>query len=224
MKPVLRPYISGGRSGFTERGVEDYERRRYRGIDQRIVHAREVRMIRAYFKVIRASEGGGRPGAPALDIPCGYGRFTELLRSGGWAVVNSDLSWEMVRRAKDKSGFAGAVADAKRGLPFPSGLFSLIFSVRFFHHVHDPSDRAAILREFFRVSSGWAVVSFYRANGFHRLQRRIRRLFHKSRTNIKMIEPGRFEEEARAAGFEAVKVTPLFRGLHAYHLALLRKK
>jgi len=130
----------------------------------------------------------------------------------------------MVRRAKGKSGFAGAVADAKRGLPFPPGFFGLIFSVRFFHHVHDPSDRAAILREFFRVSSGWVVVSFYRANGFHRLQRRIRRLFNKSRTNIKMIEKGQFEQEARTAGFETVRVKPLFRGLHAYHLALLRKK
>jgi len=215
---------SGERSGFTERGVEDYERRRYRGIDQRIVHTREARMIRAYFKVIRAAEGGGRTGAPALDLPCGYGRFTELLRSAGWAVINSDLSLEMVRRANDKSGFAGAVADAKRGLPFPPGLFGLIFSVRFFHHVHDPSDRAAVLREFFRVSAGWVVVSFYRVNGFHKLQRRIRRLFNKSRTNIKMIEAGQFEVEARAAGFETVKVKPLFRGLHAYHLALLRKK
>lgn len=215
---------SGGRSGFTERGVEDYEHRRYRGIDQRIVHAREVRMIRKYFGIIRAAEGGGSPGTPALDLPCGYGRFTELLRSGGWAVVNSDLSWEMVRRAKGRSGSAGAVADAKRGLPFPSGVFGLIFSVRFLHHVHDPSERAAILGEFFRVSAGWAVVSFYRANGFHRLQRRIRRLFNKSRTNIKMIDPGQFEKEARAAGFEAVKVTPLLRGLHAYHLALLRRK
>ena len=215
---------SGERSKFTERGVEDYERRRYRGIDQRIVHAREVRMIRKYFGIIRAAEGGANPEAPTLDLPCGSGRFTELLRSGGWSVVNSDLSWEMVRRAKGRSGSEGAVADAKRGLPFLSGVFGLIFSVRFLHHVHDPSDRAAILGEFFRVSAGWMIVSFYRANGFHRLQRRVRRLFNKSRTNIKMIEPGRFEEEARAAGFEAVKVTPLFRGLHAYHLALLRKK
>jgi SAM-dependent methyltransferase len=214
----------GEQSEFTREGVEDYERRRYRGIDQRIVHAREVRLIRKYFGIMRAAEKKEPPERPVLDLPCGYGRFTGWLRENGRAVVNSDLSFEMVRRAGRKGGLPGAVANAKRGLPFRPGVFSLVFSVRFFHHVHDPSDRTAILREFCRVSSGWAIVSFYRMNGFHRLQRRLRRMFKKSRTAIKMIAPGQFEKEALDAGFETVKVRPLFRGLHAYHLALLRKK
>jgi len=213
-----------GGSKFTERGVEDYERRRYRGLDQKIVHAREIRLIRACFEAVRAAGGSGRAAAPALDLPCGYGRFTEALRRGGWDVTHCDLSLEMIRRAKDKSGLSGAVADAKRGLPFRSEAFPLVFSVRFFHHLHEPADRAAVLGEFYRVTSGWAIVSFYRANGLHRLQRRIRRLFNKSRTKIKMVESGRFEREAETAGFDVIKVKPLFRGLHAYHLALLRKK
>jgi hypothetical protein len=60
-------------------------------------------------------------------------------------------------------------------------------------------------------------------SGLHTFQRRIRRLFGKSRTNIKMIKAGNFEREAEAAGFETVSVLPLFRGIHAYHLALLKK-
>jgi len=204
--------------------VEDYERRRYRGLDQRIVHAREIRLIRACFRAMRAAGEDEARGAPALDLPCGYGRFTDALRNDGWALSHSDLSFEMVRRAKAKSGLSGAVADAKRGLPFRPGAFRLVFSVRFFHHLHDPADRAAVLGEFRRVSAAWAVVSFYRANALHRLQRRARRLFNKSRTNIKMIGAGQFEREAETAGFEVVFVKPLFKGLHAYHLALLRKK
>jgi SAM-dependent methyltransferase len=117
----------------------------------------------------------------------------------------------------------GAVANAKQGLPFKAGVFDVVFSVRFFHHVHDPLDRARILHEFHRATAGWAIVSFYRMNGLHGLQRRLRRKFHKSRTHIKMIEPGTFEKEAVAAGFEVVRVFPLFRGIHAYHLALLKK-
>ena len=155
-----------------------------------------------------------------LDLPCGYGRFSALLRGHARRLVNSDLSFEMVRRAalavpvasvSDCAGAAaeGVVANAKQGLPFKDG-------------VHDAGDREAILREFRRVASGWAIVSFYRTSGFHVLQRRLRRKMHKSRTNIKMIEPGTFEREAAAAGFEVVKIAPLFRGVHAYHLALLR--
>ncbi len=212
----------GPGSKFTAQGVREYERRRYRGIDQRIVHAREVRLINKFIAIVRKAESGNAPG-PFLDMPCGYGRFTEWLRSGGAALVNGDLSREMVRRAGAKSGIPGVVANATRGLPFKNGVFGIVFSIRFFHHLHDPADREAVLREFFRVSSGWVVISFYRMNGFHRLQRRIRRMMNKSRTNIRMIERGLFEREAEAAGLTPVSVKPLFRGLHAYHLALLKK-
>jgi SAM-dependent methyltransferase len=295
---------SGGPAGrpeaskFTEEGVRDYERRRYRGIDQRIVHARETRLIRKCFDRIRATHGLPEGGAAVLDLPCGYGRFTDLLRAYAGRLVASDLSFEMVRRAVHRPGPAvaavtgraaagvgaaaarakgrafgsplardlyprastaevdprakpggpddpvdsvvkddlvvadvadaverlvGAVANAKQGLPFKAGVFDVVFSVRFFHHVHDPLDRARILREFRRATAGWVIVSFYRMNGLHGLQRRLRRKFHKSRTHIKMIEPGTFEKEAAAAGFEVVRVFPLFRGIHAYHLALLKK-
>jgi SAM-dependent methyltransferase len=220
-------------SKFTEEGVRDYERKRYRGIDQRIVHARETRLIERNFAAIRAAGGFPETGAAVLDLPCGYGRFSALLRGHARRLVNSDLSFEMVRRAalavpaasvSDCAGAAaeGVVANAKQGLPFKDGVFDVVFSVRFFHHVHDAGDREAILREFRRVASGWAIVSFYRTSGFHILQRRLRRKMHKSRTNIKMIEPGTFEHEAAAAGFEVVKIAPLFRGVHAYYLALLR--
>jgi SAM-dependent methyltransferase len=235
-------------SKFTEEGVRDYERRRYRGIDQRIVHARETRLIERHFAAIREAGGVSGGGAAVLDLPCGYGRFSELLWKHARRLVNCDLSFEMVRRAgaaetgrawtnpgagpqapvsvpaAPASARAGIVANAKQGLPFKDGVFDVVFSLRFFHHVHDPRDRETILREFQRVTSGWAIVSFYRTSGFHGLQRRLRRKFHKSRTNIKMIEPGTFEREAAAAGFEVVKVAPLFRGLHAYHLALLKKQ
>ena len=43
-------------------------------------------------------------------------------------------------------------------------------------------------------------------------------------TNIKMLEKGIFEREAAAAGFAVGRIVPLFRGLHAYHLALLKKR
>jgi len=230
--PAARPEASK----FTGDGVRDYERRRYRGIDQRIVHARETRLIRKCFARIRAVQGLPEEGAAVLDLPCGYGRFSDLLRVYAGRLVASDLSFEMVRRTVRRTGLSeiggaaaaradrvqGAVANAKQGLPFKAGAFDVVFSVRFFHHVHDSLDRVRILGEFRRATAGWAIVSFYRMNGLHGLQRRLRRKFHKSRTNIKMIEPETFEKEAAAAGFEVVRVFPLIRGIHAYHLALLR--
>jgi SAM-dependent methyltransferase len=217
-------------SKFTRDGVRDYEKRRYRGLDQRIVHAREMRLLKKAFRRIdrdRAADAAGHAWGGerrVLDLPCGYGRFTPFLAGRAMSVFNSDLSLEMVRRAGEASGAPGAVANAVAGLPFREGSFETVFSIRFFHHLHDPAARAAVLSEFSRVASGWAVVSFYRLSGLHAAQRRLRRRFGKSRTNIKMIEPGQFEKEAEAAGFEIAAVRPLFRGVHAYHLALLKKK
>jgi SAM-dependent methyltransferase len=215
---------------FTRDGVRDYEKRRYKGLDQRFVHAREMRLLKQAFRRLdRESEkspaGPGRHPLPrALDLPCGYGRFTSFLNGRGFSVVNSDVSLEMVRRAGESSGAPGAAANAVQGLPFKDGSFEAVFSIRFFHHLHDPAARAAVLAEFRRVTAAWAVVSFYRMSGLHAAQRRLRRRFGKSRTNIRMIERGRFEAEAEAAGFDIVAVRPLLRGLHAYHLALLRRK
>jgi SAM-dependent methyltransferase len=226
-------------SKFTADGVRDYEKKRYRGIDQRIVQARETRILKKIFRSI-----GGTWSCPGwvLDLPCGYGRFSGFLQRQGLAVVNSDLSFHMVERACQKIEEArgsengdgsvpgpspqralGVVGNAKQGLPFREDVFPVVFSIRFFHHVHDALDRARILREFFRVSSAWAVVSFYRMNALHLFQRRLRRLVNKSRTRIKMIDPGRFEEEAQAAGFEVIRIYSLFRGIHAYRIALLNK-
>jgi SAM-dependent methyltransferase len=210
-------------SKFTAGGVREYERKRYRGIDQRIVHGRENRMIAKCLAAVRESVPSGRA-ARFLDLPCGYGRFTGLLREKRGDVVVSDLSVEMVRRTRELTGSPGAAAHAARGLPFANGAFDAVVSIRFFHHLHSPEDRAAVLAEFARVSSGWAIVSFYRETGLHSTQRKLRRVFGKSRTNIIMLEKGIFEREAAAAGFAIAGVRPLFRGVHAYHLALLKKR
>lgn len=214
---------SPSRSKFTAGGVREYEKKRYRGLDQRIVHARETRMIGLLLDTALAGVAAGRI-ARLLDLPCGYGRFTGPLLERGVDVVISDLSLEMVRRTRERLGTPGAVADATRGLPFAGGVFDAVVSIRFFHHLHAPEARATVLGEFARTSAGWAIVSFYRESGLHLSQRRIRRFFGKSRTNIKMLEKGVFEREAQGAGFDVVKVVPLFRGLHAYHLALLKKR
>jgi SAM-dependent methyltransferase len=112
-------------SKFTRDGVRDYEKRRYRGLDQRIVHAREMRLLRKAFARIdrETAPAAGAGERRVLDLPCGYGRFTPFLSGLGRAVVNSDLSLEMVRRAAEASGTPGAAANATAGLPFKDGSF-----------------------------------------------------------------------------------------------------
>jgi SAM-dependent methyltransferase len=209
--------------GFQEHEVKEYERKRYKGIDQRLVHRRETSILERFLKRMAPESG------IVLDIPCGYGRFSDLFRKRGWALVSSDYSFSMVKRAMEAARASallkdwGVVADAKNGLPFKKGIFPGLLCMRFWHHVHDPAERKAILGFFSQVTSGWMILSYYQINALHRFQRRFRGKLKKSPTRIKMISRTEFYDEVRGAGFECLKVVPLIRGIHAQHVALLKK-
>jgi SAM-dependent methyltransferase len=207
---------------FQKHEVEEYEKKRYRGIDQKIVHSRENALISRIIK--QTGENSGF----ILDLPCGYGRFSGLLKDFGFSVISSDLSFFMISRAVNRSlrrdaVKSGVVSDAKKGLPFLDQSFPLIFSMRFFHHLHDSQDRISILREFARVSAEWVVLSFYRFNSLHRLQLKLRKKVSGGSTRIKMITLDEFRDEIREAGLRLNKTVSLFRGIHAQQFALLQK-
>ena len=222
---------------FSKNEVADYEKKRYRGLDQRLVHSREQNLLKKIFDMIGETSG------LALDLPCGYGRFSAFLLDKGFGLINCDISHAMVERANESAVWmslraqrgnlttipprndilSGAVADATSGLPFREAVFSLVFSMRFFHHVHHSEDRRKILNEYNRVTSEWVVLSFYQSNALHKIQRKFRRKIKKTPTRIKMITRQKFQNQAEEAGFEVVSVFPLFWGLHSQHLVLLKK-
>ncbi len=209
--------------GFQEHEVKEYEKKRYRGIDQKLVHARETHILEAFLERIALEPGS------ALDVPCGYGRFSGHFRDRMWDLVSCDYSFSMVKRALEARGASkplkdwGVVADAKKGLPFKENSFTLLLCMRFWHHVHDPAERKTILGFFSRVTSKWVILSYYQINALHRFQRRLRRKLKKSPTRIKMISRSDFYDDVEGSGFECVKVVPLFKGIHAQHVALLKK-
>ena len=215
---------------FDRPGVADYEKRRYRGLDQRFVDRRERRLLSRAFASLRARapEAWAGPNGPLiLDAPCGYGRFTGLILGEGARLVSADLAFPMVERALEKRNdvrhLGGAAADLRGRLPFKPAAFDYIFSMRLFHHLHASEDRRTVLREFARVASGGVVMSFYRFRGVHALQRRIRRLLTGARREIKMVPGAMFEREAADAGFAVDKIYPIFRGVHAQHIVVLRR-
>ncbi|GAH34978.1 unnamed protein product, partial [marine sediment metagenome] len=81
-----------------------------------LVHGREGRLLRKILSKI------GKGPLLVLDVPCGYGRFSDLLLDKDFTLVSSDLSFHMVKRAREKGKhphsrfLSGVVADAKQGL------------------------------------------------------------------------------------------------------------
>ncbi len=213
---------SGARQ-FRKDEVADYERRRYRGLDQRIVHNRELRILDRVFDRI----GAGRA-LRVVDAPCGYGRFSTFLLKRASLLLSSDYSPAMVERAvtweMDGRRPVGFVSDLKTGLALTSAAVDAVFSMRFFHHLHESADRRAVLAEYGRVSRAWAVVSFYRLTPLHRFQRFVRHHLKHAKYRIKMITRDEFVSEAREAGWEVEKIHPLLRGIHGQQIALLKKR
>lgn len=206
---------------FERHEVEDYERKRYRGWDQRLVDRRERKILGKILDEINEDS------ALVLDLPSGFGRFSELLLKRGYRLVSSDLSFHMVVRARERSRaynhHSGVVADAKGGLPFKKEAFSGLLSMRLFHHISRKGEREFILKEFSAVTANWVILSYYQKTPLHLLQRIVRRKVKKTKRKISMIAGEELQKEVNRAGLRAVKIFPLFKGIHAHHIALLRK-
>lgn len=71
-------------------------------------------------------------GARVLDVPCGWGRHTELLAEAGCNAFGADLSWPLLRRAPVRPGPAGApryAAADVRALPYRDASFDAVVNV-----------------------------------------------------------------------------------------------
>jgi ubiquinone/menaquinone biosynthesis C-methylase UbiE len=187
--------------------VAAYEAQRFSGAHQRRSTLRKWRAIRRGL----GEDFGGI--ASVLDLPCGTGRFTELLLDAGKRVVNADRSWAMLEAARRKAGERPAShvhCDAAR-LPFADRSFDLVLSVRFLLHV--PKDlRAEVMREMGRVSRRWVVVDVRHKYCLTTVGKRWRariagRELPSARSSLAEID-----EDVRRAGLRLVKRTWLSPG------------
>ncbi len=90
---------------------------------------------------------GNLRGLRVLDAAGGTGRIAQALTAAGAAVVVTDASSAMLKRAQGKPGLWTAQSLAE-GLPFAQDHFDRIIMVDALHHVIDQAQTA---RELFRV-------------------------------------------------------------------------
>lgn len=86
------------------------------------------------FKRLTALPAGSR----IIDIGCGSGVFTQLLKEAGYRVVGLDISPKLIERGKNAyPGLELIVGDAE-ALPFPDGSFDGVLLSGLVHHFPDP--------------------------------------------------------------------------------------
>ena len=98
----------------------------------------------------------------AMDVPCGTGRFADLLARKGYRVVPGDYSEAMLRLRAGRDASAGIRCDAFR-LPFRDDAFDLVACMRLTFHYENSS---ALLAELVRVTKPGGTIVFDSLNRF----------------------------------------------------------
>jgi len=82
-------------------------------------------------------------GSRVIDLGCGSGVFTQLLREAGYRAVGLDISPKLIKRGRDAyPGLELIVGDAEN-LPFADGTFDGVLLSALVHHFPDPRRLAA---------------------------------------------------------------------------------
>jgi SAM-dependent methyltransferase len=159
--------------GFVERPGEfwrvpataqEYERRRFRNVWGRLYRWREEHAIQ---QALRAFP----PGSSVVDVACGTGRVTALLRRMGFGATGCDISAAMMTVARQNLTALGynvpfVVSDAQH-LPYPDASFDAATCIGLLMHL-DGNMRVAILRQLASIARDRLVLQYGCIQGLNR--------------------------------------------------------
>lgn len=120
---------------------------------------------------------GFSPGSAVIDVACGTGRVTALLRRNGFRPAGYDISDAMIDVARRQLAALGyddvpfATGDA-RYLPYPDGSFDAATCIGLLMHL-DPDARVGVLRQLARVARGRILVQYGYLDAFNRAKARV---------------------------------------------------
>lgn len=193
--------------------------RRYGSPDQRLVHERELRVVRELLR------GRARP-RQVLDSPCGYGRLAPLIAELEPEQVlfldRNPARLEALAGSPLAQGRARLRGDLLAGLPLREGAVELSFCFRFLQHLRCAQQRRTALTELRRVTRGALIASYYRAGGLHQLSQQVGFQLGLRRSQpLSFLAPAQLAEETLSAGWRLVADRAALPGLHAQRVILL---
>jgi ubiquinone/menaquinone biosynthesis C-methylase UbiE len=197
-------------------GPQDYQRQRYRSLDQAWVNWREQRLLAQMLTQCQLAKG------TVLDVPCGYSRFAPLYARLGITAIGADVSYDMAHLAAANNAQHGQerwlCADVL-ALPFPDNMFDSVLCIRLLHHRYSDAERQHILCELARVSRHFVIISFYRSTLLHTMARHWRG----ARGRLAMMTLPHLRGLAQASGLQIQWVHSLLRFCHAQTFVVLTK-
>ena len=175
------------------------------------VHGGSRRQERVRFAIVEPLLRSLTPstGARALDLGCGVGTYTPLLRDVGYEVIGVDFSVPSLVRARRVPGVHYAGAEAYR-LPFSEKTFDFVLCIGLIYVVTDP---ARVLAEIVRTTRPGARVMLQALNPRSlkfRAARQLHRLRHQS-FDLRAYDPEEVRTMLTRAGLAPLGMHPLSR-------------
>lgn len=108
------------------------------------------------IKAVLVAQARLQPGQVVLDVGCGTGTLTLLIKQTepGAMVYGLDMDFQALNIAQEKTGKAGEIIMLQLGsatcLPYPDASFDRVFASLLLHHL-TRQDKQQALREAFRV-------------------------------------------------------------------------
>lgn len=152
---------------------------------------------------------GLKPGARVLEVGCGTGLLTEEIAKRGVKVFSLDISQELLKKARDKSGNREIVffCSSAYELGFAADSFDSVIGMSVLHHL----DMERALSEFHRILRKGGTVAFSEPNMLnpHIFCERhfLREKFHNSPDETAFV---RFtlKKQMKRHGFREVEIDP----------------
>ena len=147
--------------------AERFETGSRRGINER-----EQRAVARIFETLNDCRS-------VIDVPSGAGRFVKVLARGR-GLIEVDVAFEILEFArecaeKSKLQVTFVQSDASK-LPLANASADCVFCNRLLHHIHSTKERQAFLREFYRVTRKYLVISFFDYHAFGRVRKLLKAL------------------------------------------------
>ena len=167
-----------------------------------------------------------------LDLPCGAGRFWELLASVpdrklmaadySEDMINTALNFQSPHIAKRFKTFQASAFDIK----LPDAAVDCIFCMRLLHHISEEEARTNMFREFHRVSRSTVCISLWVDGNLQalRLRRSQRRRQKRQYYTRFLFDRSQIEPEFHQSGFEIMGHVDLMPGLSMWRTYVLKRR
>lgn len=187
--------------------AERYDRERFSSLAGRTFNALERRTIRRAFASVSRS-------ATVLDLPCGTGRFAEVLLDDGLTVVGADVSPAMLDVAKRKlsrfgNRFQTRVGNVHELASQERKTYDVALCARVLMHF-PLEEQIAFLRDVATLTRGMVVFTQSYDSGYQRLRRRIKRLLGNQPPANYPITEAQLQQLLAGAGLREVRRVRLF--------------